>query len=314
MKEVPKETDFEKYTLSRRLSDPIDNKERIINFIEPQNCILDDLHLTLRVTDKLYDLLLLKFIRLDKNDGEHLNLRKNLAVFIDFLESKCKLKNPSYVTDKRPLYGKIQFRSFNGNERMRIFKELYEPKFDRNTMKKTKDALFLTNLPFPIPANTEDSFKKEDLLWLGFYDLYTKFIKFPKTSISERKTLIDPLKIHLKEWLADFLFVSKINKYSEKLSPYTHCLIFHYYQMLELHGNIHVFSTQPNEKLNDFCTKYYHHSTNKNNENKIYLFQLLNKRNRIEFYNLDGDFEDCYSDEDFSDVDDSEVNTENEDE
>jgi len=84
--------------------------------------------------------------------------------------------------------------------------------------------------------------------------------------------------------------------------------------MLELHGNIHVFSTQPNEKLNDFCTKYYHHSTNKNNENKIYLFQLLNKRNRIEFYNLDGDFEDCLSDENFSDEDDSEINTENEDE
>jgi hypothetical protein len=39
---------------------------------------------------------------------------------------------------------------------MRIFKELYEPEFDRNTMKKTKDALFLTNLPFPLPANTEE--------------------------------------------------------------------------------------------------------------------------------------------------------------
>jgi len=34
---------------------------------------------------------------------------------------------------------------------------------------------------------------------LGF--LYTKFIKFPKTNFSERKTLIDPLKINLKEWL-----------------------------------------------------------------------------------------------------------------
>ena len=53
-----------------------------------------------------------------------------------------------------------------------------------------------------------------------------------------------------------------------------------------------MFSTQPNEKLNDFCTKYYHRNTNKNNTDKKYLLQLLHKRNRIEFYNLEGEIED----------------------
>lgn len=310
MNEVPKTSDFDKYHLSRRLSDPIDNKERIINFIEPQMVILDDLHLLLRVTDKLYDFILLKCIRLDRNDGENITLRKNLSVFIHFLEENCKIKNPSYVTEKRPVYGKIQFRSFNGNERMRIFQELYEPKFNKKTKEKIADALFLSNLPFPKPENNDEHFKREDLLWLGFYELYNKFINFPTNiSISERKTLIEPIKQILKNWLSDFLFVSKINKYSEKLSPYTHCLIFHYYQMLELHGNIHVFSTQPNEKLNDFCTKYYHRNTNKNNKNKIYLFQLLNKRNRIEYYNLDGDLEEILFDDENSE---SETNNEEE--
>jgi hypothetical protein len=295
MNEVPSATDLytDKYTLSRRLSDPIDNKPRIINFIEPQMCILDDLHLLLRVTDKLYDLLLLKCIRLDKNDGDNLFLRMNLAVFINFLENNCMIKNPFYITDKRPLYGKIQFRSFNGNERMRIFNELYEPKFNKNTKVKISDALFMTNLPFPKPNDVNDHFKKEDMLWLGFYDLYKKFIYFPKeTTLAQRKTLIHPIKENLKDWLTDFLFVSKLNKYSEKLSPYTHSLIFHYSQMLELHGNIHIYSTQPNEKLNDFCTKYYHRNTNKNNTDKKYLLQLLHKRNRIEFYNLEGEIED----------------------
>ena len=61
-------------TMSRRLTDPIVKEERIINFIEFSMLLL-------RVTDKLYDLLLLKFIRLDNNDGWDLSLRKNLAVF-----------------------------------------------------------------------------------------------------------------------------------------------------------------------------------------------------------------------------------------
>ena len=78
MNEVPKTSDFDKYHLSRRLSDPIDNKERIINFIEPQMVILDDLHLLLRVTDKLYDFILLKCIRLDRNDGKKYYFKKKL--------------------------------------------------------------------------------------------------------------------------------------------------------------------------------------------------------------------------------------------
>lgn len=70
--------------------------------------LIDDLHLVLRVTDKLFKLLLLKFIRLDQNEGKDLGLRKNLEIFIRFLEDKCKIKNPFYLADK-PGYGKIQF-------------------------------------------------------------------------------------------------------------------------------------------------------------------------------------------------------------
>jgi hypothetical protein len=105
MKEVPKASDIgtKKYTISRRLIDPIENKEPIINFVEYNMCIVDDLHLLLRVTDKLYDLLLLKCIRLDLNDSDDFNLRQNLAVFINFLEITCKIKNPYYITDKRLL-------------------------------------------------------------------------------------------------------------------------------------------------------------------------------------------------------------------
>ena len=76
--------------------------------------------------------------------------------------------------------------------------------------------------------------------------------------------------------------------------------------MLELHGNIHLYSTQPNEKLNDFCTQYYHRNTSKKNNNKEYLLQLVQKRNRIEFYNLEGELDD------FKTSDEEETNHNNE--
>ena len=261
MNEIPNENDVgtQKHTLSRRLSDPFENREPIIKFIEFNMCILDDLHLLLRVTDKLYDLLLLKCIRLDKNDGLDLGLRNNLAVFIEFLANTCNIKNPYYITNKRLNYGKIQFRSFNGNERMRIFTELYEPKFDKKTKIKIRDSLFMANLPFPKPKYQNEDFKKEDLVWFGFYDLFKKFKNFPlEINIKDRNVLIENLNKSSKVWLTDYKFLNKKNNNTERLSPYIHCFLFHYCQMLEIHGNIHVFSTQPNEKLNDLCTKYYH--------------------------------------------------------
>jgi len=59
--------------------------------------LIDDLHLLLRVTDKLLKLLLLKFIRLDQNEGKEISKRKNLEIFINFLIDKCKIKNPLYI-------------------------------------------------------------------------------------------------------------------------------------------------------------------------------------------------------------------------
>ena len=43
--------------------------------------------------------------------------------------------------------------------------------------------------------------------------------------------------------------------------------------------------------MNDLVTQYYHTSTSKHKNNE-YLIQLMNKRNRIEFYNLNGNLED----------------------
>jgi hypothetical protein len=283
----------EHWKISRRLTDN-SNKPLIIKFIDFKMVLIDDLHMLLRISDKLFKLLLLKFIRLDQNEGKDLSLRKNLEVFIRFLEDNCKIKNPFYITDK-PGYGNIQFRSFNGNERMRIFSELYEPKINIKTKKETT-APHLNGL-YNQGVDPPYDFKKEDSVWFGFYSLYLSLKNYNNDSS------ILSIKEAIREWTEDYLYISKKENNSEKIFPYMHCLIFHYCEFLELHGNIHSFSTQPNEKLNDFFTQYFHKSTNKHNLDKSYLKQLLKKRNRIEFYNVKGDVAE-FHEEDLSDIED----------
>jgi hypothetical protein len=196
MNEIPKEIDIGtlKHTMSRRLTDPKLKENPLVKFIEYENCVLDDLHLFLRVTDKLYDLFIQKCIRVDQNDGSNLALRKNLAAFLKFLQETCKIKNAYYVANNKSHNGKIHLRTFNGNERMRIFQELYDTNLDNDT----RLTLSLENL-LPTPKNIEDTFKKEDLVWSGFYHLYTKLKNFPtQTTIEERKILTAPIKVNLK--------------------------------------------------------------------------------------------------------------------
>jgi hypothetical protein len=62
--------------------------------------------------------------------------------------------------------------------------------------------------------------------------------------------------------------------------------------MLAIHGDISIFSNQPNEKLNEFSKHYYIKHTNRKNTNLEYLKQLIQKRNRFEFFNLNGNIND----------------------
>ena len=137
--------------------------------------LIDDLHLLLRVTDKLLKLLLLKFIRLDQNEGKEISKRKNLEIFINFLIDKCKIKNPFYIADK-PRYWEIQFRSFNGNERLRMFSELYLPKIESFT-KNECPAKGLSGL-YKLVIDAPYDFIKEDSVWIGFYSLYKTLTEY----------------------------------------------------------------------------------------------------------------------------------------
>jgi hypothetical protein len=285
----------ENWPITRQLKDTPDNFEPLIQFIDYDKCVIDLLHLLLRITDTLYYLLLLKLLKMDGNpQTTNLDERPNLKIFVNFLKDQCKIVNPIYTSEKS--VEKFVFRNFNGNERIRIFKELFKkylgPHEYNNNVQKRKNFKDL----YPNIVNESYNFTYENSVWLEFYLILKKIKKF-------KRNPFDPniLKPRLLLWLRAFLKISKINRNFETIGPYLHIWAFHMVELLQIHNNINIFNTQGLEKLNGFCIQYYHTSTNKQtgsgvNKNK-YLKQLMSKRNRIEFCVLNGDFDDFYVDE-----------------
>ena len=58
------------FQIFRKLNDIDKHLEPIIKFIPFEKCVVDLLHLLLRITDQLFKLLIFKLIRIDKNGGE----------------------------------------------------------------------------------------------------------------------------------------------------------------------------------------------------------------------------------------------------
>lgn len=83
------------------------------------------------------------------------------------------------------------------------------------------------------------------------------------------------------------------------VTPYIHTFVFHVPEFLENFQDVNIFNIQGLEKLNDFTTQNFHLSTNRNLSNMNYLKQLINKQNRIDFYQLNLKMEDITKKKDF---------------
>lgn len=280
-----------KWPIFRKLSDIPENLDPILNFIDYENVIFDSLHTLLRVTDSLYKLLLMKLAQMDNDSlSTELDERPNLKIFIEFLIHTCKISNPYFVSAKSE--EKIKFRHFNGNERMRIFKELFRETDEIND-EGEKKTLSMQRL-YPNILNNLYDFKYEDYVWSNFYKIYLKIKNFAFKPFDPN--ILEP---KLKKWLKAYLKIRKVNRNILTLDVYPHLFVFHLVELMLIHRDIHAWNTQGLEKLNGFCIKYYHNCTSKKNKNLKYLSQLINKRNRIEFITSKGEFDDFeHEDED----------------
>ena len=214
--------------------------------------VIDTLHLLLRISDVLMNLLLAD---LEQHDElKKLNLKvfdhskpPYMGKFQAFLNDDCGIPLEIIINEKK----KAKWRDLMGPEKHILLQEIIIPTL------------------FPELSKVE----KQREIWTQFYHLYKHICaeSFPKDDI-------DHLQADLKQWMTIFLAVYQ----SRHVTPYMHSLVCHIPEFLTIYGgNLTHFTQQGMEKLNDTSTKYYFRATNHHKKDSVALSQLLLKRNRV---------------------------------
>jgi len=212
--------------------------------------VLDILHLFLRVSDVLTNLLIVEIRRIDAIN----NNTSYLDRYTKFLNEQCKVSFHMY-TDKETK--KLKWRDLTGPEKIRVFNNI-----DFNHL-------------FPdMPQVT-----KIQEIWEQFYDIY-KALQSNKTITTSK---LNEFQDKLKQWMILFISVYQ----TTHVTPYMHVMVTHVPEFLKLYGCIAPFSQQGLEKLNDEITKSYFRCTNLHDVEA--LKQLLLKLNRFEELSFDPD-------------------------
>ena len=218
--------------------------------------IIDHLHLFLRISDVLINLLIRDLQVADGIDKATSTLPneekgKYMVAYKNFLNGRdCKIKFNWFI-DKESK--KLQFRDLTGPEKVRLFENIKIPEL------------------FPALSNKN----KLQELWKTFYSLVQQLGKLECDDI-------DDLEASIKSWVTKFASLYQ----TKDVTPYMHAFAMHVPQFLHLHGNISLFTQQGLEKLNDFTTKFYQRSSNHHDNSS--LKQVLEKYNRLELLEYHG--------------------------
>lgn len=246
---------------------PINHQTSRFGYVRPpiqdaidfDKCVIDRLHLFMRITEKIFQGFLFRIIEADSqfpiypDIKDYLIHRKNLKIFFDFLKTNSKVANPIYVTKLK----KIELRgNISGGEWTRVY-----------------EAFILqdhSSRGYTIDNDTLAIFNK---VTREFYECYK--------STNQEITDIPSFKLRLKDWLNEY------RKTGQSETPYIHGFVYHIPEMMEQFKNMSWFETQGLEKLNDFSTQDYHNQTNKRFNS--FLEQLLNKFNRLDLHKFNYD-------------------------
>ena len=214
--------------------------------IAVDHIVPDILHLFLRISDVLINLLILELRRQDglKKKSKSSSTMPQVTVYEQFLNDECKVSfhfYPDKVTKE------TKWRDLTGPEKVKLFSKISIPTLFPNV---------------PQAAEVQK-------LWTDFFSIYQTLRsteKIPHVSFQTRAT----------NWVKLFKGVYQ----SKHITPYIHLFVNHISEFLSVHGTIAAFSQQGLEKLNDDVTKYYFRSTN--HRDKECLKQIILKLNRLE--------------------------------
>ena len=221
------------------------HEKPIFHFIPIDHTIIDSLHLYLRITDLLINLLIQDLRRQDGILKSTLDRSKhsNVTAYETFLNDQCKIHFKWYTCQDTK---QLKWRDLTGPEKIRLFKHMDIPKY------------------FPDIPNASVI---QDV-WGEFARL---FDQLGKSSIN-----CDELEKDIKTWVNLFLRVYQ----TKNITPYVHSFAFHVPEFIRKYGTIGQFTQQGLEKLNDLTTQHFLRSSN--HRNLEALKQVLQKRNRLE--------------------------------
>ncbi len=217
--------------------------------------VIDLLHMFLRVSDVLLDLLIDSIFRADRFEQNSLfdfERHKSTAILANFLHQKCKRNKTPKGLKLVELRDSLTQNWTGGSKRI-LFKEITKESSNINT-------LFGNNFEKTLEVSQIwDKFWKLDIMLRSDEAIPAKLIEDKTKEISNLFT---------KTYLL------------QKITPYIHFLFYHLHEAYSKFGNLNYYSAQGLEKLNDLSTYQFFGSTNKS---KTFIKQMLEKDFRIGF-------------------------------
>ncbi|XP_021352099.1 uncharacterized protein LOC110466641 isoform X1 [Mizuhopecten yessoensis] len=217
--------------------------------IGPLRVVVDPLHMFLRITDKLFNLLIAELRTLDNING---NTTFNTGVIdrskvqhVAKLETVLEQLGIHFSLSVNRDTKRLEYRDLIGPEKLKLMKS-----FCANDL-------------------ISDDGRAEILqkVWDGF----SQIEKIMKSETPDA----DELEERTKEWC--LLYVEAFQ--SRDITPYIHILRCHAHELIRRHGDISSFTQQGLEKLNDTITKQYFRGSC--HKPQLALRQIMEKQNRI---------------------------------
>ena len=214
--------------------------------------VVDNLHMFLRISDTLIDLLLLELRRLDCIDKATKLKTLDSLTYLKLYENTLKLIGVggfSFWIGKESR--KLKYRTLTGPEKLILF--------DKLNIAET----------FPQVPNVE----KVQLLWTDLLRINRMLATRPEEITPD---VVSEFEKKAKNFLKQFVQI-----YPTKfVTPYMYCMAQHVAEFFNIHGAILPFTQQGLEKFNDTMTKDYFRSSS--HRGVECLKQILQKQNRME--------------------------------
>ena len=201
-------------------------------------CVLDELHLLLRITDNLTRNIILEAEQIERKQR---GMNKVAVRQCELFFQSCGISFKIWTNKSN---GKLDYTSLSGNEKKKLLQHL------PNKM-----------LAGPLPFMNESTRIQVANLWAGFATIYFNYIGTPVVTEQTCSTLFS---IGC-QWIQDFIAVgSKREGYSKSdITPYMHSMVYHMPYLMSFHSGIKAFTGQGLEKVNDDLKLIYFKRVNK---------------------------------------------------